>query len=296
MKKELFKGCATALITPFDHDGRIDFDCFEAQIEYQIASGADALVVAGTTGEGSVLSDDEFLALLNFAIFRVKERVPVIAGTGKNDTGHALGMSVAAYELGADGLLIVTPYYNKTSQKGLIKHFTYIADRAKLPVIIYNVPSRTGLSCTAQTYRELSSHPRIIGVKEASSDITLPLETRRICPEDFYIYSGNDDMTLPFLSLGASGVISVLSNIAPKAVHDMCQAYFDGHAAEALSIQLKYGELTKALFEDVNPIPLKCAMKLLGKDSGYLRMPLCECSEILSHRLRNILCEMGYAI
>lgn len=293
MKKEIFRGSGTALITPFKEDGRIDFDRLDTQIDFQIKNNTDALIVCGTTGESPTLSDEEYLGLLNFTIFRVEGKIPVIAGAGKNNTLHALRLANAAHELGADGLLMVTPYYNKTSQKGLVSHFTFIADRVDLPMLIYNVPSRTGMDITPATYAELAKHERIIGTKEASSDITLALRTREACPDDFYIYSGNDNMTLPILALGGSGVISVLSNIAPQAVHNICQLFFEGKAKESLDLQLKYLPLSEALFEDVSPSPLKYAMSLLGLDGGYLRMPLVQCDDVLKHKLRNHLSALG---
>ncbi len=296
MKKELFRGCGTAIITPFDHDERIDFETLEKLISWQIDQGADALIVAGTTGEAPALSDDEFLALVNFSVCRAAGRIPIIAGTGRNNTHHTLALSSAAQELGVDGLLIVNPYYNKSTQQGLVSHFTYIADRVSVPILLYNVPSRTGMSFTAETYKRLSMHENIVGVKEASGDMGLIGRTRNLCPDSFAIYSGNDDQILPVLSLGGAGVISVLSNIAPRPVHDICQSFFEGKTTLAADMQTGYIPLIDALFCETSPIPVKAAMKMMGLDKGVLRLPLVPMSPSGQHRLRNELVSAGLIV
>lgn len=276
MREPVFTGACTAIITPFDENGAIDYEVFGALIEEQITEEIDAICVCGTTGESAALSLREHIAAVEFCVKKVDHRVKVIAGSGSNDTSAALYLSQHAQDSGADALLLVTPYYNKTTQEGLIKHYEFIADRVELPMILYNVPSRTGLSFTAETYRHLSQNPRINGVKEASGNFSLITHTRALCGEDFYIWSGNDDQVVPMASLGAKGVISVASNLIPGVMVEMSHLCLKGNFAEAARLQIQYAALFDALFMDVNPIPVKAAAKLLGKDSGRLRLPLYE--------------------
>ena len=275
MKNTVFKGVATALITPLTENG-IDYDAFGRLIDWQIDEGINALVVCGTTGEASTLTDDEHRAAISFAVERAAGRVPIIAGTGSNDTAYALELTRHACEAGADAILVTTPYYNKATQKGLIKHYEMIANAVDVPIIPYCVPSRTGVNIAPQTAYELSKIDNIVGIKEASGDIVQAMEIRNLCGEDFAIYSGNDDINVPLMSIGASGTISVLANIAPKQTHDMCKLCLEGKFGEAAKLQIKYLDLIKALFCEVNPIPVKAALKLMGFDTGLLRMPLTE--------------------
>lgn len=274
MKKNVFKGSAVAIVTPMHADGTVDYDVFGQIIEQQIHGGSDAIVVCGTTGEASTMTDEEQLETIGFCVNKVAGRVPVIAGAGANDTPHAIRLSQGAQQLGADALLQVTPYYNKTSQSGLIRHFTAIADAVDLPIILYNVPSRTGMTIAPATYAELAKHPRIVATKEASGDISHIANVAALCKNELAIYSGNDDQTLPILALGGVGVISVVANVAPAVMHNICAAFFAGDFAESLRWQLASVPLNNALFSDVNPIPVKYAMNLLGFAAGECRMPL----------------------
>lgn len=292
MRKLLFKGCATALITPFDEDGTIDFDSLGVLIQRQIAGGIDAIAVCGTTGEASTLSELEFDRIVSFAAEKIDGRVPLIAGVGKNDTRLSAGLGLSAARLGADGLLVVTPYYNKTSQQGLVDHFSAIAQRAELPVILYNVPSRTGMSIAAETYARLAENPLMAGVKEASGDMGLALAIKSMCPADFALYSGNDEATLPVLSIGGQGVISTVSNIVPSVMRDVCARWFEGEAEEAAQLLIRLEPLIRAVFCDVNPIPLKAAMQMMGYDSGALRLPLVPLPDSLWEKLKNVLLGM----
>lgn len=276
MKALPFKGSGTALITPFSRDGSVNYDEFAKLIEFQIAQGTDAIVICGTTGETATLTDDERKKLISFGIECVNFRIPVIAGTGSNDTRHCMELSKYAMREGADALLVVTPYYNKASQNGLIKHFYAVADSTSLPVIVYNVPSRTGLNITTETYQALSKHEKIVATKEASGDISAIARIAAECGNDLFIYSGNDDQTIPILSLGAKGVISVFSNIMPLETHEICRLWFEGKTEQALKLHLKHLDLMNTLFIDVNPIPVKTALKLMGYDVGGLRLPLCD--------------------
>ena len=273
MKKKIFRGAGVAIITPFTDDG-INFDELGSIIDYQIDHHTDAIVITGTTGEAATMSDEEHKATIKFAVDHVKKRVPVIAGTGSNETKYAIELSTYAQSVGADGLLIVTPYYNKCTQNGLAAHYEKIADSVDVPIILYNVPSRTGMPIKTETYVRLSKHPQIVGVKEASGDLTSILRLRKACGEELAVYSGNDDQIIPILSLGGDGVISVLSNVAPQETHDICQLYFDGRVEDAARMQIDYCDLIDALFCEVNPIPVKTAMNILGWDAGPLRMPL----------------------
>lgn len=294
MKQTIFKGSGVAIITPMLADGSVNFPVLGALLEQQIAAGTDAVIICGTTGEASALNDAEHLDVIEYACKTVNGRLPVIAGTGSNDTRHAIALSTEAKNRGADALLQVTPYYNKTSQTGLIRHFTAVADAVGLPVILYNVPSRTGMTIQPETYVELAKHPLIVATKEASGNFSAIAKTAALCGEDLAIYSGNDDQILPILSLGGIGVISVLANVAPKETHDICRLYFEGKQTESLALQLRLLDLTEALFCDVNPIPVKEAMALLGYDAGPCRMPLAPLSEANRERLKAALHGAGF--
>lgn len=275
MKKLIFKGAGVAIVTPFTEDG-INFPEFGRMIDAQIAGSTDAIIVAGTTGEAATMSDAEHKEAIKFAVEHTKGRVPVVAGTGSNDTAYAIQLSQYAEKVGADGLLLVTPYYNKCTQKGLVQHFNKIADSVNIPCILYDVPSRTGVSIKVPTYAELSRHPNIVAVKEANGDLSSILRLRFAVGDELAVYSGNDDQIVPILSLGGMGVISVLSNVAPKETHDICQLYFDGKVEEAAKLQIAFTDLADALFCETNPIPAKTAMRLMGYAAGPLRLPLSE--------------------
>lgn len=291
MKTPIFTGANVAIVTPLTDDG-VNLSKLGELIEFQINNGINAITVCGTTGESATLSHEEHCQVIEYSVKKVAGRVPVIAGTGSNDTAYALELSKFAEDAGIDGLLMVTPYYNKTTQLGLINHYTYVADRVKTPIILYNVPSRTGVAFKADTYAELSKHPNINGIKEASGDFSLVAETLSKCGDNMFMWSGNDDQVVPLMSLGAVGVISVVANILPDIMAKMCRLALDGNFKEAAELQLKYFDVTDALFKEVNPIPVKTAMKLMGMDNGYLRMPLFEMSlsntEILKNSLKNI--------
>ena len=278
MREPVFTGACPAIVTPFDATGAVNYDRFAQLIDEQIAGGVDAVCVLGTTGECATLSLREHISAVNFCVKHVNHRVKVIAGAGSNDTSAAVYLSQHAQDSGADALLHVTPYYNKCSQEGLIRHYEYIADRTDLPIILYNVPSRTGISFTAETYRVLSQNPKINGVKEASGNFSLVAHTRYLCGEDFYIWSGNDDQVVPMMALGAKGVISVVANVAPKLMVDISHLCLEGKFQEAFQLQLQHTELMDALFLEVNPIPVKAALNLMGRDVGGLRLPLCDIS------------------
>ena len=293
MKPIVFTGAAVAIITPFKEDGTVDFECFGKIIEDQIAGSTDAIVVCGTTGESAAMPDAEHLEVVDYCVKKVNGRVPVIAGTGSNDTKHGIELSKKAEALGVDALLLVTPYYNKTTQRGLIKHYTMIAEAVKVPIILYNVPSRTGLNIAPETVKELSKVENIVAVKEASGNISQVAKIAQLCGDDMTIYSGNDDQIVPLLSLGGKGVISVLSNVAPKQTHDMVASYLEGDTATALKLQLEALDLVDALFIEVNPIPVKTAMNMMGYNAGELRMPLCEMGEANKEVLRKAMVEYG---
>ncbi|MBF1705098.1 MAG: 4-hydroxy-tetrahydrodipicolinate synthase [Selenomonas sp.] len=275
MKKEIFRGAGVAIITPFTETG-VNYNELGRIIEDQIAGGTDAIVITGTTGESATMTDAEHREAIRYTVEKVGGRIPVVAGTGSNETSYAIELSQYAEKVGADALLLVTPYYNKCTQNGLVAHYTKIADSVSIPAILYNVPSRTGVGIKTETYAKLSQHPRIVGVKEASGDLSAILRLRAATGDDFAVYSGNDDQIVPILSLGGSGVISVLSNVAPRVAHDICQHYFDGDVRTAAKMQIDYTDLIDALFCEVNPIPVKTAMRRLGYDAGPLRMPLLE--------------------
>lgn len=279
MKKRIFTGAATALITPFNPDFTVNYEALENLVNSQIENKIDALVICGTTGEKSTLRYDEHIKVIETAVKTANGRVPIIAGTGSNDTVYSVELCKDAEGVGADALLMVTPYYNKTSQKGLVNHYTYIADRVSKPIILYNVPSRTGVAIKPQTYLELSKHENIVAAKEANGDLSSVAETKYLCGDNLDIYSGNDDQTVPIMSLGGIGVISVLSNIMPLEMHKMCADYLSGNVDAARDFQVKSTGLVKALFSDVNPIPVKEAMNLMGIAAGPCRLPLVSMDE-----------------
>ncbi len=276
MKSTIFRGAATALVTPMNNDGSVNFTRLETLVNEQITAGIDALVICGTTGEKSTLRYDEHLKVIESAAKSCNKRVPLIAGTGSNDTIYSVELCNDAEKLGADAFLMVTPYYNKTSQAGLVAHYNYIADRVNKPIILYNVPSRTGVAIATSTYKELSKHPNIVATKEANGDLSSIAETKYLCGDDLDIYSGNDDQIVPILSLGGKGVISVLSNLLPNETHNLCKNFFDGDTLSAAKAQIKYTGLIKALFSDVNPVPIKTAMNIAGMEVGPFRLPLYE--------------------
>ncbi len=277
MKNTIFTGAATAIVTPMNADGSINYNEFGRMIDFQIENSIDAIVVCGTTGEASTMTDEEHIECIRFAAERAAKRVPIIAGTGSNDTGYAVELSKEAEKVGADALLQVTPYYNKTSQRGLAKHFLTIADSVNLPIVLYNVPSRTGVSISLDCYKECAQHKNIVATKEASGNLSLMMQISAYT--DLDIYSGNDDEVLPALSIGGKGVISVTSNCMPKEKHDEVMLFLDGKRDEALDIQKKILAFEKALFMDVNPIPVKEAMNIMGFNAGECRLPLCSMTE-----------------
>jgi len=286
MKAPVFTGSSVAIVTPFYADGSVNYDKLKELIDFQIANGTSAITICGTTGESSTMTIEEHIEVTDFAVKYANKRITVIAGSGSNDTMAALEISKEAEKSGADALLLVTPYYNKATQKGLVLHYQYIADRVNTPIILYNVPSRTGCSFTVDTYKELSKHPMINGVKEASGNFTLLSQTLAECGDDFNVWSGNDDEIVPMMSLGAKGVISVLANITPRLVADMTAACLAGNFKAGADLQLKYYDLIKKLFIEVNPIPIKAAMNLMGMDVGGNRLPLCDMEESNLEKLR----------
>jgi 4-hydroxy-tetrahydrodipicolinate synthase len=273
MKNTVFTGVATAIVTPMNENG-VDYESFERLIDWQINEGINAIVVAGTTGEGSTLSDAEHRQVLKFAVDKIAGRVPVIAGTGSNDISYAIDLTKYACSIGADAMLVVTPYYNKATQGGLIKSFTAIADASTKPIILYSVPSRTGCNISPETCAILAKHPNIAAIKEASGNISQIAKIASLVGDDMDIYSGNDDQIVPILSLGGKGVISVLSNVVPKDTVKICTSYFDGNVKESAQLQLKYIDLIDALFSEVNPIPVKAAVSAMGFGKNFLRLPL----------------------
>lgn len=289
MKNPIFTGAGVAIITPFTADGKVNEKVLAEIIEYQISHSTDAIVICGTTGESATLDHNEHTQAIKVAVEVTAGRIPVIAGTGSNDTAYALKLSNDAEKLGVDGLLMVTPYYNKASQEGLIKHFNYVADRVSTPIILYNVPSRTGCEIKPETYAELAKHKMIYAAKEATGNLSSIAKTISLVPEDFAIYSGNDDQITPIMSLGGKGVISVLSNILPQVAHDIAQTALDGDFKKSAELQLKYLELCNAMFMDVNPIPVKAAMRLMGIDVGPLRLPLCDMTPANTEKLKSVL-------
>lgn len=291
MKNTVFTGSGVAIVTPMNADGSICYEAYGKLIEEQIENHTDAIVVAGTTGEASTMTDEEHIEIIRYTVEKVNKRIPVIAGTGSNDTYYAIQLSKQAEEAGADALLQVTPYYNKSSQRGLAAHFTAIADAVSIPIILYNVPSRTGVKISIETYIELAKHPNIVATKEASGDFSLIAEIA--AKTDLDLYSGNDDQVLPLLALGGKGVISVSANIIPRQKHDMIELYQNGKTAEALALQNRYLDLEKALFMDVNPIPVKEAVNLLGKNAGECRLPLLKMEDAKIEKLKTALKDAG---
>lgn len=293
MKTPIFRGAMTALTTPFDDMGRVDYNAFENLIDRQLALGCDGLAICATTGEGATLESREFSDLLECAVARVGGRVPLVAGAGGNDTRRALALCLEARRLGADGLLLVTPYYNKTTQRGLIEHYSYLADRAGLPVLLYNVPSRTGMRIAPETCAALAQHPMIYGIKEAGGDFSAMVKMKALCPQDFSLYSGNDDHVLPILALGGLGVISTVSNLIPREMSDLCTRYENGDRTGAIEMQTRVKPLIDAVFCAVNPIPLKAALEDLGLCEGTLRLPLFPLDGTLREGLRTALKDFG---
>lgn len=293
MKQTIFTGSCVALITPFHPDGSVNFEKLGELIELHIAHHTDAIAVCATTGEAPTISDEEHLKTLQYAVQKAAGRIPVIAGTGSNDTAHAIHFSQYAQSIGADGLLLVTPYYNKTTQRGLIAHYRAIAESVTLPIILYNVPSRTGVGITPETLNTLADIPNIAAIKEASGNVALASEMMRLCGDRLDFYSGNDDIVVPLLSIGFRGVISVAANIVPDEMHQMCQLYFDGKGTDAAAMQLSYLELINALFCEVNPIPVKEAMNLLGYEVGQVKLPLYEIAPENREKLKQALHAAG---
>ena len=291
-KTTIFTGAAVAIVTPFKNN-QVDYESLAALIERQIENSTDAIVICGTTGESSTLTDEEHKECIRFCVEKTAGRVPVIAGTGSNDTDYAIALSKYACEVGADALLLVTPYYNKATPKGLIKHFTAIADATNKPIILYNVPSRTGVNISLPVYKELAKHDRIVAAKEASGNISAVAALAEACGNSIDIYSGNDDQIVPILSLGGKGVISVLSNVVPKDTHDIVALWNEGKTKESLALQLKYLDLINALFCEVNPVPVKTAMGLMGLCADEMRLPLCEMEENNKERLATALRNHG---
>lgn len=291
MKKTIFKGSGVALVTPMNEDWSVNYEALGNLIEYQIKNNTDALIICGTTGESATLSHEEHCEVIKFAVEKVNKRIPVIAGTGSNDTKYAIELSKEAQRFGVDGLLAVTPYYNKTSQNGLIRHYNAIADAVDIPIILYNVPSRTGVNIKPQTYLELSKHPNIVAAKEANGDISSVAETISLCGDNLDIYSGNDDQTAAIMALGGIGVISVFANICPNESHELTQSCLDGNFKKGSQLQLKYLKLMNIMFCDVNPIPVKETMNLLGFNCGECRLPLDKMPQDKILKLKEVLKE-----
>lgn len=293
MKNTIFTGAGVAIVTPMNNDGSVNYDVLADILDEQIDNHTDAIITCGTTGESATLTDEEHREVIRFTVKHVNHRVPVIAGTGSNDTAYAVELSKEAENMGADGLLSVTPYYNKTSQRGLIAHFTAVADAVNIPVILYDVPSRTGVTTAIDTFRTLAEHKNICAVKAASGNISAVASLIAACGDKLDVYSGNDDQIVPIMSLGGKGVISVLSNVAPRQTHDICQCCLDGNYTEAARLQLKYLDLCHALFNDVNPIPVKEAMNLMGRNVGECRLPLIKSEQAKIDQLAEALKNAG---
>lgn len=290
MKQPVFTGSGVAIITPFTNDS-VDYAALADLLEFQLQNGTDAIIVCGTTGEAATMSPMERARTIETVVDKVGGRVPVIAGTGSNCTETAIAQSRNAVEAGVDGLLVVTPYYNKATQRGLVRHYQAIADAVTKPVILYHVPSRTGVRCTAETYAALAMHPNIVGVKEASGDFALIQRTRELCPEDFYIWSGNDDETAAIMLQGGVGVISVAANVVPETMHRLTHACLRGDFVTGGRVQQELRKLCEALFWEVNPIPVKTALAMMGRCQEILRLPLCEMEENNRERLRSVLAQ-----
>lgn len=292
MKQPVFTGSGVAIITPFTNDG-IDYPALARLLDFQLENGTDAIIVCGTTGEAAAMSYEERVRAIEAVVRHVDGRVPVIAGTGSNNTENAITLSRDASSAGVDALLVVTPFYNKATPKGLIRHYTAVADAVEKPVILYHVPSRTGVKCTAEIYAALAEHPNIVGVKEAGGDLALVQKTRELCPKDFYIWSGNDDETAPIMLFGGKGVISVAANVMPKAMHRLTEACLKGDFVTAGRMQLKLRKLCEALFWEVNPIPVKTALAMMGYCQERFRSPMCEMEPENRERLAGVLAEYG---
>jgi 4-hydroxy-tetrahydrodipicolinate synthase len=293
VKKTVFTGAGVAIVTPMNDDFSINYDKLGELIDWQVASGTDCIVICGTTGESTTMTDEEHVECIRYAVEKTARRVPVLAGAGSNDTAYAVWLTKEAKQLGADATLHVTPYYNKTSQRGLVRHFNAIADAADLPVVLYNVPSRTGLNIQPQTYLELSKHPNIVATKEANGNIAEIAKTRSLCGDDLAMYSGNDDQIVPILAFGGLGVVSVMSNVAPVQTRNVCKLWFEGKTQEAAKLQLELIALVDALFSDVNPIPVKEALNLMGKAVGPCRLPLVEMTPAARDSLQAELIKYG---
>ena len=296
MKKTLFHGIGTALVTPMTPDGNIDYAAIERLVQRQLDANIDALIVCATTGEAPTLADDEHIDIIRFVAQMAKGTTPVIAGTGSNYTDHAVEMSIKARDVGADGLLCVTPYYNKCTQRGLIESFTKIADATELPMIVYNVPSRTGVNIQPATYEKLADHPRIVGIKEANGDISSVVDTMTRCGHKIDMYSGNDDQIVPILSMGGIGCISVLSNVLPAETKQITDLWFAGDVVGAAKLQMKYKPLVDALFSEVNPIPAKAALAAMGLCSDFARLPLTKMEDDTFANLRKCMEDVGIAL
>lgn len=292
MKQPVFTGSGVAIITPFTNDG-VDYPALTRLLDFQLENGTDAIIVCGTTGEAAAMSYEERIRTIEAVVRHVDGRVPVIAGTGSNNTENAIAMSRDASGAGVDALLVVTPFYNKATPKGLIRHYTAVADAVEKPVILYHVPSRTGVKCTAEIYAALAEHPNIVGVKEAGGDLALVQKTRELCPEDFYIWSGNDDETAPIMLFGGKGVISVAANVMPEAMHRLTESCLNGDFVAAGQMQLKLRKLCEALFWEVNPIPVKTALAIMGYCQERFRSPMCEMEPENRERLAGVLAEYG---
>jgi 4-hydroxy-tetrahydrodipicolinate synthase len=293
MKQPVFTGSCTALITPFAADHAVDYPALAGLLDFQLENGTDALVVCGTTGEAAAMSYEERLRTIEAVVRHVDGRIPVIAGSGSNNTESAIALSRDAVLAGADALLVVTPFYNKATPKGLVRHYTAIADAAEKPVILYNVPSRTGVKCSAEVYAALAEHPNIVGVKEAGGDLALVQKTRELCPEDFSIWSGNDDETAPMMLFGGKGVISVAANVMPREMHELASACLSGDFVNAGKMQLSLRKLCEALFWEVNPIPVKTALAMMGRCQEVFRSPMCEMEPENREKLEGVLREYG---
>lgn len=294
MKKRIFEGAATALVTPMNDDGSVNFERLESLVDEQIKAKIDALVICGTTGEKSTLRYDEHVKVIEVAAKAAANRVPIIAGTGSNDTVYSVELCADAAAVGADAFLMVTPYYNKTSQRGLVEHYKYIADRVTKPIIVYNVPSRTGVGITPETYLSIAENENIVAVKEANGDLSSVARSVYLCRDKLEFISGNDDQTIPIMSLGGKGVISVLSNVCPNETHNMCYEYLHGDKQKATEMQINFTGLINALFSDVNPIPVKAAMNMLGMNVGPCRLPLIDMAEDKKLVLKQKLIENGF--
>ena len=296
MKNPIFKGIGTALVTPMKENGAIDYAAMEKLVQLQLEANIDALIVCATTGEAPTLKDEEHIETIRFVAELAKGKTPIIAGTGSNYTEHAVDMSIMARDVGADGLLCVTPYYNKCTQQGLYENFTTIANATELPVIVYNVPGRTGVNIKPQTYARLAEHPRIVGIKEANGDISSVVETMALCGDKVDMYSGNDDQIVPIMSMGGIGCISVLSNILPAETKKICELWFAGDTAGSAALQMKYKPLIDAIFSEVNPIPVKAALAAMGLCSDYARLPLTRMEEATRKNLLKCMEEVGIKV